>query len=90
MHTSNGIASAENDEAGCNSVNEEAANEVAVESDKDEATLNECDTAGTDEEENVISMNEELVQIDGNAEQAASHLDDSLDLLMCNGVLLVK
>ena len=63
----------------------EVANEVAVESEEDEATLNERDTAGTNEE-NEISMNEELVQIDGNAEQAASHLDDSPDLLMCNGV----
>ena len=48
--------------------------------------MNERDTAGTNEEENEISMNEELVQIDGNAEQAASHLDDSLDRLMCIGV----
>ena len=66
-------------------MNEEVANEVAVESEEDEATLNERDTAGTNEE-NEISMNEELVQIDGNAEQAASHLDDSPDLLMRNGV----
>ena len=66
-------------------MNEEVANEVAVESEEDEATLNERDTAGTNEE-NEISMNEELVQIDGNAEQAASHLDDTPDLLMCNGV----
>ena len=38
-------------------------------------------------------MNEELVRIAGNAEQAASHLDESQDLLMCNGVkwsVLVK
>ena len=62
-------------------MNEEVANEVAVESEEDEATLNERDTADTNEEKNEISMNE-----DGNAEQAASHLDDSVDLLMCNGV----
>ena len=78
--TSNGIASAVNDEAGSNSVNEEVANEVAVGSDEDEATVNERDTAGTNEEENEISMNEELIA--GNAD----HLDDSLDLLMCNEV----
>ena len=78
MHTSNGIASAVNDEAGSNSVDgvsEEVANEVAIESEDDEATENECETAGTNEEENEISMNKVPQQIEGtSAEQAESHL----------------
>ena len=42
MHTSNGIASAVNDEAGSNSVDgvsEEVANEVAIESEDDHFTV---------------------------------------------------
>ena len=36
MPTSNGIASAVNDEAGSNSVNEDVANDVSVEGEEDE------------------------------------------------------